>query len=191
MTDKQASKTREKILDAATRLFLSKPYSKVSIDDIASLSGYSKGAVFHYFKSKIDIARAVLSLLIERLVAIPLRQIIQSNMTFKEKIFKIVDLSLGFSLGHDFKSLLFLGELYYELKTRNQERFIKKTYRVLLNTMYSFLKENNIKNPAVKTIIFMSILDGLSIEYMLYPELFKKKDFVSKLKEEIYNFLKG
>ncbi len=52
--------TVERILDAATRLFLEKGYDNTTIQDIVNeLDGLSKGAVYHHFKSKEEIMDAV------------------------------------------------------------------------------------------------------------------------------------
>jgi AcrR family transcriptional regulator len=46
---------REQILGAGRVLFLSRRYDQVSMDDVASEAGVSKGLVFHYFTSKRDL----------------------------------------------------------------------------------------------------------------------------------------
>lgn len=52
--------TREKILEAAKKLFLEKGYDKTTIQDIVSeLGGLTKGAIYHHFKSKEDIMDAL------------------------------------------------------------------------------------------------------------------------------------
>ncbi len=46
---------RRLILDAATGLFLRRPYGRVSISDIADAAGVAKGLLHHYFGSKRDL----------------------------------------------------------------------------------------------------------------------------------------
>lgn len=46
---------RRSILHAATGLFLRRPYSEVSISDIADAAGVAKGLLHHYFESKRDL----------------------------------------------------------------------------------------------------------------------------------------
>ena len=46
---------RGQILDAATGLFLRRPYSQVSVSDIAEAAGVAKGLLHHYFDSKRDL----------------------------------------------------------------------------------------------------------------------------------------
>lgn len=47
--------TQEKILDAASRLFLSYGYKRTTVDEIASEAGIAKGSVYLHFDSKESI----------------------------------------------------------------------------------------------------------------------------------------
>lgn len=51
--------TRERILTAAERLILAKGYTGTSVDDILAATKLTKGAFFYHFKSKSELARAV------------------------------------------------------------------------------------------------------------------------------------
>ncbi|WEV58795.1 TetR/AcrR family transcriptional regulator [Bifidobacterium sp. ESL0728] len=52
--------TRRRILDAAQKLFAAKGYENTSIQDILDeLGDLSKGAIYHHFKSKLDILEAI------------------------------------------------------------------------------------------------------------------------------------
>jgi TetR/AcrR family transcriptional repressor of nem operon len=51
--------TREKILEAAEKLILARGYAGTSLDDILNAAATTKGAFFHHFKGKADLARAV------------------------------------------------------------------------------------------------------------------------------------
>lgn len=54
--------TREKILDVASQLFLTKGYEKTTIKNIIDgLEGLTKGAIYHYFDSKEDIFNEVVT----------------------------------------------------------------------------------------------------------------------------------
>jgi AcrR family transcriptional regulator len=51
--------TREAILDAAQKLFARFGYKKTAVDEIAKEAGIGKGTVYLYFRSKEEIALAV------------------------------------------------------------------------------------------------------------------------------------
>jgi AcrR family transcriptional regulator len=50
-----SAERRRQILHAATGLFLRRPYSQVSISDIAEEAGVARGLLHHYFDSKRDL----------------------------------------------------------------------------------------------------------------------------------------
>ncbi len=49
--------TKERIFDAAQTQVLEKGFAATSIDDIIKATGMTKGAFFHHFRSKSDLAR--------------------------------------------------------------------------------------------------------------------------------------
>src|SRR4051812_34535915 len=46
---------RDQILDAANALFAERPYDEVSVEDIASSAGVTRGLVHHYFGGRKDV----------------------------------------------------------------------------------------------------------------------------------------
>lgn len=51
--------TRAKIVEAAEALILAQGYAGTTVDDVLAATGLTKGAFFHHFKSKAELARAV------------------------------------------------------------------------------------------------------------------------------------
>ena len=62
---KDAIETRTFILKVSLQLFLKKGYKEVSYQDIINKTGLSKGAIYHYFKSKDDLLAHVFEFLLE------------------------------------------------------------------------------------------------------------------------------
>jgi len=52
--------TRERILDSAQTLILERGFAGVSVDQLCQHLGLTKGAFFHHFKSKRELARALI-----------------------------------------------------------------------------------------------------------------------------------
>lgn len=52
--------TREKILDAGQQVLLEQGYGGMSVDQVITGAGVTKGAFFHHFKSKNELAQALL-----------------------------------------------------------------------------------------------------------------------------------
>jgi TetR/AcrR family transcriptional regulator, transcriptional repressor for nem operon len=57
----EAATARTKLLDAALRLFREQGYSDTSVDDLCRGAGVTKGAFFHHFASKQDLALAAVA----------------------------------------------------------------------------------------------------------------------------------
>lgn len=62
LNDNTSNHTYEDILSTAYSFFIEKGYEKTSIQDIINELGISKGAIYHYFKSKEEILQSVLLL---------------------------------------------------------------------------------------------------------------------------------
>src|SRR6516165_7173624 len=50
--------SRTRLLDTAMQVIRAKGYSGTTVDDICSAAGLTKGAFFHHFESKEDLALA-------------------------------------------------------------------------------------------------------------------------------------
>jgi TetR/AcrR family transcriptional repressor of nem operon len=57
---KDGTATRDRILDAAQSLILERGYAGMSLDNVIKEVGITKGAFFYHFKSKNDLATALL-----------------------------------------------------------------------------------------------------------------------------------
>jgi AcrR family transcriptional regulator len=56
---KDGTATKERILAAAERLVIDHGFAATSLDQVITASGTSKGAFFHHFTSKLDLARSL------------------------------------------------------------------------------------------------------------------------------------
>jgi TetR/AcrR family transcriptional repressor of nem operon len=56
---KDGTATKERILAAAQRLVIDHGFAATSLDQVIAASGTSKGAFFHHFTSKLDLARSL------------------------------------------------------------------------------------------------------------------------------------
>src|SRR6516162_11861626 len=71
--------SRTRLLDAAMQVIRAKGYSGTTVDDICTTAGLTKGAFFHHFESKEDLAVATathFSQMAERLFSVaPYREL--------------------------------------------------------------------------------------------------------------------
>jgi AcrR family transcriptional regulator len=59
LRDEHAEATQSALVKTARGLFATRPYADVSIDDISDKTRVTRGALYHHFKDKKDLFRAV------------------------------------------------------------------------------------------------------------------------------------
>ncbi len=55
-----AEKTRQAVIESALDVFSDKGYAKATFDEIAARAGFTKGAVYWYFRNKADLVAALI-----------------------------------------------------------------------------------------------------------------------------------
>lgn len=63
--EKAATRRREEIIATATSLFTEKGYHETSLDDIADRVGFTKPAIYYYFRGKEDILFTIVDSIVE------------------------------------------------------------------------------------------------------------------------------
>ena len=87
---KNPKKKKNEILDVAETLFITKGYSKTTINDILQSIGIAKGTFYYYFKSKEEVMNAVITRYVDA-GADFIRQVADDkSLTIQEKFVKIL-----------------------------------------------------------------------------------------------------
>ena len=60
MDNKSKDNSKEQILDAAMKVFVKNGFAQTRMEDIAEVSGLSKGAIYHHYDSKKDLFLALI-----------------------------------------------------------------------------------------------------------------------------------
>ena len=157
--------TRENIVTESFRQFIEKSYHKVSIDKICSELGISKGAVFHYFNSKYDLACESLLQGFNKLWSPHLKQII-SKGTPQEKLIQFIRSSVQMFMEHP-TLRRFSYEIYEEgagRKDRNSEWL--RSYREHMNLATKLYEECGVSNPEGRARLLIASLEGLSFLFI-------------------------
>ncbi len=64
---KKSERTRQRIVEAANRLFYHKGYNRTSFSDVVQAAGVPRGNIYYYFKTKDEILEAAIGYRIERI----------------------------------------------------------------------------------------------------------------------------
>jgi AcrR family transcriptional regulator len=68
--EEKKAQTRERLIEAAAKVFAEKGFAATSLDEVADAAGLTKGAVYSNFENKEDLVRAVLQAQQDRLHSI-------------------------------------------------------------------------------------------------------------------------
>ncbi len=85
-----ADARRQQIIDAAIRLFDRKPYESVSIRDLETESGLTRGPIYYYFANKEEIYEAVVTDGVRRMHE-RLSEAVAAHHTPRDKLLAIID----------------------------------------------------------------------------------------------------
>lgn len=176
--------TKEKIIEAASKLFWEKSYQSVSVDVICQESGIKKGSFYHFYESKEEVALAVLEFLWKNTKERDLKPVIDSSdFSPLDKIYRILDLCEANSCEmHDdsgkFKGCPF-GNLALELGTQKDK--VRKHVATIFDEYYHFFFDLFLKakeqgelkediDPHHATRIFLSCLEGSCVLAKTYND---------------------
>ncbi|MDA2665241.1 MULTISPECIES: TetR/AcrR family transcriptional regulator [unclassified Bacillus cereus group] len=87
---KEYEERRKEILETAERLFLTKGYTKTTVNDILKEIGIAKGTFYHYFKSKEEVMDEIIIRIIKEDVAKAKVIVSNPNIPVLEKLFRVL-----------------------------------------------------------------------------------------------------
>ncbi|EMY5508505.1 MULTISPECIES: TetR/AcrR family transcriptional regulator [Bacillus] len=87
---KEYEERRKEILETAERLFVTKGYTKTTVNDILKEIGIAKGTFYHYFKSKEEVMDEIIMRIIKDDVAKAKVIVSNPNIPVLEKLFRVL-----------------------------------------------------------------------------------------------------
>lgn len=87
---KEYEERRKEILETAERLFLTKGYTKTTVNDILKEIGIAKGTFYHYFKSKEEVMDEIIMRIIKEDVAKAKVIVSNPNIPVLEKLSRVL-----------------------------------------------------------------------------------------------------
>lgn len=135
--------TCDDIIAVAYRLFIEKGYEKTSVQDIINELGLSKGAIYHYFKSKEEILHSVLDS--ER----------QNANSYLDKLILEVE---GYKAQEKIKYIL--NKLVSDEKINTTNKFLLNQTNNSKAIMESIIQTVNIDSLKFYSLIKEGIIDG-------------------------------
>ena len=177
MNNKSTDNSKELILEAAMKVFVKKGYSQTRMEDIAIVSGLSKGAIYHHYDSKKSLFLALIDYWEEYFFFK-----VFFNKDVKSKKAEDLLRDMATDIIETFKSskYILLAELEFWSLANHDEDVRSKTealYMKLMKLIRSIIskgiKENDFKqlNVDVAALSVMTSLQGV-----IWFSIFKDKD---------------
>jgi AcrR family transcriptional regulator len=178
--------TRDKILEAAMKLFSEKGFSGTTTKEIAEKAGVNEALIFRYFSTKRDLYGAIIERKIEEepRIELPLE-------TFKETrddwlIFKSLAMRMFERMENDpsFIRLLYFSALEgHELSDMFFDTYVQYVRMLLSDYIEGRISEGAFKN--VDPLLAARAFIGMVVNYTIGQELFGEKKREGLKKEEV------
>lgn len=167
------------ILETALELFATNGYYATSISLIAKNAGISKGLMYNYFSSKEELIQVIIFTGIDKLM-----QGFDPNhdgiLTKEELLFFIEDSFRKIKENHIYWKLYFSVMLQPSVFKLVEDKLIE-LLEPMLNMLKTYFKEQGAENPEAEAMFFVSMLDGVSIYYIMNFDEFPLEDIKNKI----------
>ena len=172
---RQAIEMRAKIQSAALTLFNREGFENVSVEEIAQTVGCSLGNIYHYFKSKDELAIQVTQMVDEAYTALEEEYLADRETSGREKLLDFVGRSLEISASDEMLYKAFIHGLRYPEQAVLQKND-KRVYYRLLRELVDLCQEEGSIHPSYDPDCLVEDLvvlhRGTLFEWRIYQEGF-------------------
>ncbi len=171
---------KQQILNAAEILFSEQGYHAASIASIAKKSGISKGLMYNYFENKEDLLN---QLVISRFNIMFDYFLIDSSKSKEENLVILIDRSFDVLVEMEdmfmiYFSIMFNKKVFDIIKTD-----LEAVLEPLMVGMIDIMAKLGFEKPFEEAMFLRSILDGLSMNYLLMGNEFPKDYCINRIKK--------
>lgn len=137
---------REKIIDAAFKLFAANDFHDVMIEDVAKSAGIAKGTIYSYFTSKEDLYFSIIRMRLEVLVE-SLKAKIDAEESFHLKLHSFVTHLYMFMVKYNAFYLIYKKEYLKEnFELCNKIKVLEEElYILFVNIIKNYVEQNNLQ----------------------------------------------
>ena len=172
---RQAIEMRAKIQSAALTLFNREGFEYVSVEEIAQTVGCSVGNIYHYFKSKDELAIQVTQMVDEAYMALEEEYLADRETSGREKLLDFVGRSLEISASDEMLYKAFIHGLRYPEQAVLQKNDKRVYYRLLRELVDLCQREGSIHpsyDPDCLVEDLVVLHRGTLFEWRIYQEGF-------------------
>lgn len=198
VSDEYKEKKRKEILESAFEAFGEKGFQVSTIDDIVSLSGMSKGAIYNYFESKEEIYIQLMNMRTDQDFAKIDKQFADMK-TATEKLTYLFSVYTRAESNLKWQNSIRVHIEFWITSSRQEElqklmidRYNHKYLSYLENVIQDGIDKGEFhesSDPRLVASLFWGIIDGVCLHYSVIGEQFAYKEILKKAEEIIFNYL--
>jgi len=172
---------RDRILDAALKVFASRGFSQATMQEIAVEADIGKGTLYEYFRSKEDIIQCTWTAFMKQM-SVQLENILARSMSGREKLRHVLAAFLAVIQGEGSGVLRIIFSFWAEAMrdtSHANAMFLEmnRYYRIYRQAMAEVLKQGIREgefrfdlDPQTTASTLIGMLDGLLAQWILDPD---------------------
>lgn len=159
---------KQKLLDAATKLFETQGYFATTIEQITEEAGVSKGLVYNYFSSKEELLVGLIEAATSQMASVaealaPDKSIEESLSLFLDNYLRFLKTERRFLKLQ--LTLMLMPELKQVVIGPQQKRAA-----LLQKMLTDWFRKADVRQPKQKARVFLAMLDGVALHYLFIYE---------------------
>jgi AcrR family transcriptional regulator len=191
--ERRRQMTREHLLMAAAQIFAEKGFYGTSMEEVAGLAGFSKGAVYSNFRSKEDLFLDVLGWIYDQEIAALKETLRSTDAPSESRLSDFVTLvkGQGIAAGADW-SVLYEEFHLYALRNPEAKARLAELDRRDVEEVAKVIEEERerlgfrpIESATDAARIVIALIKGVSMMRSLEPELAGDEGFLDRVMEFI------
>jgi TetR/AcrR family transcriptional regulator, fatty acid metabolism regulator protein len=162
---------RERILDAAVRVFAKKGFHATRVSEVAKAAGVADGTIYLYFKSKDELLVSLFEDRVERLLTF-MQTELPGTATASEKLKRIIELQLGLLEGE--RDLAEVITVILRQSTKLMKEYAAPKFSAYLDTIARVIAEGQASGelrpdltPHLVARAIFGALDGITMTWAL------------------------
>jgi TetR/AcrR family transcriptional regulator, transcriptional repressor for nem operon len=196
--------TRDYILKTSLLLFLQKSYRDVTMREIVEKSGLSKGAFYHYFKSKEELFKEIAGMFLtmgavnySNFSKVSLKKFYHQYIEFLDnslvEMSKLAAATNNTSFSFNFFLILFEAVSRFPEFLKLELEFHRKdldAWKSIISTARNKGEIDSVSSDEEIAGLFLYCTDGVFLRFINNDKPFTFMDFLIKAYDTIYNNLK-
>lgn len=178
-------KTKEKLLQVATRIFTRFGFHKTTMDEIARTARKAKGSLYYYFNNKEELFKEVVKRELSK-IRDELSKVVNSDKTGKEKIHEYILLRMelmrkAFNYHETLRADFYEQFNFLDVMRAEFDSYETEALKKMLNEGIQQKEIKNLENIDIVSEMLMMVLKGLEIPFYLQDKYTYFKEHVDYL----------